>query len=102
MHSSPPRRKSGKRRFLSQTAVSVSPLAISQHTAAAHGFKTERQFLEWVVSDKVAHWKRGQTVFVAADVVLDQFRETEKPTSQVEPIDEADRVLASIGRRRAG
>lgn len=85
--------------------VPVAAVAVTQHTACAVlGFKNPRAFLDWVIANNVPHARRGMDVHVRVDVAtaqlhLDDERE-EAAVKAGEPIDEADRVLAAIGRRR--
>jgi len=98
---------SPSKRPIETPPVVLAPLVISQHTHQALGFKTPRSFLEWVVEYGVPHVRRGKDRFVEAAIALQYLRaakrdarETKRDTATAD--EEADRVLATIGRRRLG
>lgn len=88
-------------------SVAVAPIAVSQHTASAHGFKNERAFLDFVREHKVRHVRDGKTVLVmvadleaalralavTSDDKLSALVDDEQPTS-------ADDVLRGLGLKR--
>jgi hypothetical protein len=81
----------------------VNSLAISQHNASAVlGFRSGRAFREWVIAEGVPHIRRGKDRIVLAEVALKYLRPAEPAAAKPEePVDECDRVLAIVGRRRA-
>ncbi len=89
-----------------QIPVAVAPVAISQHTAAAHGFKNARAFLEFVGTHKVPHVRNGKTVLVAADDLRAALRDLRVTCAapalvpDVQP-ETADDVLRLVGMRRS-
>jgi hypothetical protein len=94
------------KRVAESPSVALAPLAISQHTSAALGFKTPRAFLEWLIENGVPHVRRGKDRIVEATIALEHLRAAaqkgdegkHRPVTDVD--DEVDRVLATIGRRR--
>lgn len=89
-------------------AATLAPVCVSQHTAHVLGFKTGRAYLEWLVANGVPHIARGKDRLVETTVALEYLRRSAAlPSNAVEKsdipeeVDEADRVLAAIGRRRS-
>jgi hypothetical protein len=94
-----------KRSLRPPSAISVAPIIISQVNCEASFGRKPWRFLGVIVEHNIAHRRKGKLVLVEASTLLAHLA---PPKTEPETVlltasadDEAARVLAVIGRRRA-